>query len=389
MAGCAATSVGGSAASAEQDLEDWEQELQSSQRLPPKDVPEMPVWLRMLHLPAAAWQHLSLNEPRGCIASVAGVSLIITAYGARVGTVPPTKAHPEAACPVKPSVPTPETQPPQASSAPISASPEQQPFASHPATFTFGTNTGPSNRRRKRLRAAGFAEEHQPGNSSSSSSPLDEPWPTEQHIILQSWGASACIRVVPPDWTDDRVPARGSQSQQAEDLGASQPSSSRFNSAHHRAPMRDWSLEDQARHNSVRANGVASPFTEAQPLRFSDSPRESAASGGAFVWCCWLMSMCGRLHFTATGLLQLLLYVSATHWCVCHGCCSFALLLGASCCLRLKFSSLVSFTCLQGLGPSPQHRQKQQIYQLPPTQASHCMFTFHCVRSCRHVTMPH
>ena len=39
------------------------------------------------------------------------------------------------------------------------------------------------------------------GAGNSASQP-EEAWPTERHIILQSWGATARMAVQPPDWDD-------------------------------------------------------------------------------------------------------------------------------------------------------------------------------------------
>ena len=212
-----------------------------------------PAWLHMLRLPACLWRHLALNEPRACTASVLGTSLTLTAYGARAG--PPSP-------PSKPSVPGAGEQQPQPEPA-LVPSPER-PFAPHPATFTFGTNTGPSNRRRKRLRAVGPATEGQ----ASASQQDEEPWPTEQHLILQSWGCTACIRVVPPDWED-----ASTLCQQAEE-SAHQPGSSKSHVSRG-FPVRNWSDDPAHRPHPPFINGIASPAGHSTPLRLSDSPRDS------------------------------------------------------------------------------------------------------------------
>ena len=230
--------------------------------------PPMPAWLHMLHLPRSCWRHLTLNEPRACKASIAGVDLTLTAFGERM-------TGPGRQSPTAPQ----HTQP--ASSAPASAStPAENPFSPHPATFTFGTNTGPSNRRRKRIRGAGGGhpgQQGQPG-SSSSSSQQEEAWPTERHVILQSWGAGVRLTVQPPDWDDSKAAARHSAVEQE-----GQPHSTR------QAPglrLRHWSDSHHPgqpqgpRMHGPRMNGMPSPAGHGSPApSFASSPRRLSSSG--------------------------------------------------------------------------------------------------------------
>jgi hypothetical protein len=154
-------------------------------------------WWDVLCTPSVVTRFLIYAAPSTAKAEVAGLSISLRSYDARQ--------------------PQPSQQPQSAASAASSS------HAAPPPSFSFGVpassaaaqplrTSGASNaeqpfRRRKRFRAVAVPEAGASSGASASlaparATPLERDFPVEEHMLVQQWGFSLTVRVMPPLWSE-------------------------------------------------------------------------------------------------------------------------------------------------------------------------------------------
>lgn len=162
-------------------------------------------WWEMLCAPGALTRFLVYEVPSAAKLEVAGFSLSLCSYDVRQpsehaqeGTAATSGSH---TAPAMPST---------FSSGPFSEELPTMPAAAHVNHAGGRPEPAQPFRRRKRLRAAGARTAPTLSGASASANPfdrmapLDRDFPVEEYVLVQQWGFSINVRVLPPLWREPK-----------------------------------------------------------------------------------------------------------------------------------------------------------------------------------------
>ena len=176
-------------------------------------------WWDMLCAPGALTRFLMYETPSAAKLEVAGFSLSLCSFDARQPSEQ-TQAGMQAAS-------SSHSAPAMPSTGPFSEVLPIMPPAGHVSHAGGRPELAQTFRRRKRLRAAGARTARTDWGAAASEAPLgrmaplDRDFPVEEHVLVQQWGFSINVRVLPPLW---REPASSEPLLQKEVIHDTRPS---------------------------------------------------------------------------------------------------------------------------------------------------------------------
>ncbi|BDA48871.1 hypothetical protein COCOBI_12-5540 [Coccomyxa sp. Obi] len=160
-------------------------------------------WWDMLCAPGALTRFLMYETPSAAKLEVAGFSLSLCSYDARQPS-----EHTQAGTPGASSSHAAPAVHSTFSSGPFSEVLPTMPAAAHVTHAGRRPDLAQPFRRRKRLRAAGartaatLSGAPAPENLFGGMAPLDRDFPVQEHVLVQQWGFSIDVRVLPPLWRE-------------------------------------------------------------------------------------------------------------------------------------------------------------------------------------------
>lgn len=177
--------------------------VKSERRKPGVQGRDASGWWDMLCAPGALTRFLIYETPSAAKLEVAGFSLSLCSYDARQPSEPTQAGTPAASSShAAPAVPS------TFSSGPFSEVLPTMPAGAHVSHAGGRPDLAQPFRRRKRLRAAGARTAATLSGASSSENlygrmaPLDRDVPVEEYVLVQQWGFSINVRVLPPLWRE-------------------------------------------------------------------------------------------------------------------------------------------------------------------------------------------